>query len=155
MNKKKKKYIEIIKTHLKNYKTYKIGIKNLQQSLDEIMPNITTNYEWKEGTSGSYSGKSSTETTAIYRVSGEKALYLQEQLSIYKMIITSIDEALAALTEDEQKFIKCRYFEGYSIEKTAMELGYSVQNCFKIRTQAMEKLLISLRNLITLTVDFH
>ncbi len=151
----KKKHVEIIKTHLKNYKTYKVGIKNIQQSLDEILPNITTNYDWKEGSAGAYSGGSSTESTAIYKVSGDKAVYLQEQLSIYRTIVSSIDEAIAALSEDEQKFIKCRYFDNYSIEKTAQELGYSVQNCFKIRTQAMDKLLISLRNLIEITIDFH
>ena len=151
----KKQHVEIIKTHLKNYKTYKVGIKNIQQSLDEILPNITTNYDWKEGAAGVYTDGSSTENAAIYKLSGEKALYLQEQLSIYKTIVSSIDEAIAVLSEDEQKFIKCRYFDNYSIDKTALELGYSVQNCFKIRTQAMDKLLISLRNLIEIKIDFH
>ncbi|MBM7853987.1 DNA-directed RNA polymerase specialized sigma24 family protein [Desulfohalotomaculum tongense] len=144
----RKQQIEKIKKHLKNYKVYKVGMKNIQQSLDEILPNITTDYSWKENSKESLNNNSSTENTAIYRLEGEKVAYLQQQLAIYKTIINSIDEAVKALTEDEEKFIKYRYFEGWSIEKTALELGYSVQNCFKIRTQAMNKLLISLRNLI-------
>ncbi|MEG6616858.1 hypothetical protein V6C27_10570 [Peptococcaceae bacterium 1198_IL3148] len=150
----KKKHARTIESHLKNYKAYKVAMKNLQQSLDEILPNITTNYTWREGYSGIFKIVSTTENAVLDRVAGSKAVYLREQLNIYQTIVKSIDGAMEVLDDDEVKFVKCRYFEGWSVEKTAQYLGYSSQNCFKIRNQVMDKLLISLKNLNSLAVDF-
>ncbi|MEG6616859.1 sigma factor-like helix-turn-helix DNA-binding protein [Peptococcaceae bacterium 1198_IL3148] len=147
----KKEQIRLIEVHLRNYKTYLVGKKNIQQSLDEILPNITTNYSWPEGTNGSFNINSSTEDVVLDRITGSRAIYLREMLNTYNTIINSINDAVDALDDDEKDFIKYRYFEGWSIEKTAQQLGYSEQNCFKIRIQALDKLLISLTNLLKMT----
>ncbi len=118
----KKEQINIIIKHLNNYKIYLIGIKNIQQSLDEILTD-------------KHSG------------------YLKDQLNIYKTIIISIDEAMRILSEDERKFIRLRYIEELSMSETAKRIGCSVQNGFRIRNNAMNKLLISLRNLLKIPPD--
>jgi DNA-directed RNA polymerase specialized sigma24 family protein len=150
----KSKAIKIIEHHLRNYKTYKIGIKNLQKSLDDILPQITTNYTLREGTSGSFDITSNVETAVLDRVEGSRAIYLREQMLELQRIVDSIDEAVEALGEDEKRFFTLRYFEGHSIEKTSQNINHSVQNCFKIRNQVMNKFLISLRNIIRSSVEF-
>lgn len=147
----RKNQVRTLEGHLKNYKVYKAATKNLQESLDEILPNITTNYTWQEGYSGIFK-ISSTENAVLDRITGSRAIYLQEQLSLYRSITNSIDEALHILPEEEQKYVKCRYFNGWTVEKTAQYLGYSTQNCFKIRNQLIDKLLIGLRNLNKLPI---
>lgn len=147
----RKNQVRTLEGHLKNYKVYKAATKNLKESLDEILPNITTNYTWREGYSGIFK-ISSTENAVLDRITGSRAVYLREQLNLYKNIINSIDEAINILPDEEQKFVKCRYFEGWTVEKTAQYLGYSAQNCFKIRNQLIDKLLISLRNLNKLPI---
>lgn len=150
----KKENIRLIEAHLRNYKTYLVGMKNIQDSLNEILPNIHTNYTWQEGTNGAFSITSSVDNVVLDRITGSRAIYLREVLNTYKTIISSIDDAVDALDEDEKEFVKYRYFEGWTVEKTAQQMGYSVQNCFKIRVQTLEKLLISLRNLLQLSVNF-
>lgn len=150
----KKKSIRTIERHLRNYKTYKVAIKNLQKQLDYIMPNITANYELKEGTTGVFNIKSSTEEAALDRLESARALYLHEQINQYKLITESIDEALGALGEQEKRFIQLRYFEGRSIEKAAEELHCSVQNAFKIRSHALDRLVISLKDVSRVFVEF-
>jgi len=147
----RKNHVRALEGHLRNYKVYKAAMKNLQESLDEILPNITTNYTWREGYSGIFK-ISSTESAVLDRITGSRAVYLREQLNLYRSITNSIDEAINILPEDEQKFVKCRYFEGWTVEKTAQYLGYSAQNCFKIRNQLIDKLLISLKNLNKLPI---
>jgi len=150
----KKKAVNIIEHHLRSYKTYEIGIKNLKKSLDDILPAITTNYTLREGTNGSFDISSKVEMAVLDRLEGSKAIYLKEQMKQLENIICSIDEALNALGELERKFIVCRYINGYSIDKTAQEINISVQQCFKLRHQVMDNLLISLRNIIKVFVEF-
>ncbi len=78
---------------------------------------------------------------------------LKEQLSIYKAIVNSIDEALKILPDDEREFIKLRYINENTMQETARQMGCSVQSCFRIRNSAMNKLLISLSNLINISPD--
>jgi DNA-directed RNA polymerase specialized sigma subunit len=139
MNKKEK--IRLIEDHLKNYKTYLVGRKNIQESLDEIIPN------------GSVSINNLTENAVLDRIASSRVIYLREMLNAYNTIISSINDAVNALDNDEKAFIKYRYFKGCTIEKTAQQLGCSEQYCFKIRLQALDKLLISLTNLLKMTIE--
>ena len=154
MTETKKQAIRVIERHLRNYKTYKVAIKNLQKQLDYIMPNITASYELKEGSTGVFNIKSSTEEAVLDRLESARALQLHEQIRQYKLIVESIDEALEALGEQEKRFIQLRYFEGRSIEKAAEELHCSVQNAFKIRSHALDRLVISLKDVSRVFVEF-
>jgi DNA-directed RNA polymerase specialized sigma24 family protein len=149
----KKKAINLIEHHLRSYKTYEIGIKNLQKSLDDILPSITTNYTLREGTNGSFDITSKVEMAVLDRLEGSKAIYLKEQIRELQTIISSINIALEALGENDRRFVQLRFIEGYNMDKVAQDVHASVDNCFKIRNRIMDKLLISLRNIITVSVQ--
>lgn len=150
----KKKAINIIEHHLRSYKTYEIGIKNLKKSLGDILPSITTNYTLREGTNGSFDITSKVENAVLDRLEGSKAIYLREQIRELETMLSSIKEAIEALGDDEKEFIQARYIDGYSISKTAQITSMSEQNCFKLRHHVMDKLLISLRNIMKVYVEF-
>lgn len=145
---KKKKQIKKIENHIKNYNMYKVGIKNLTNQLNYIMPNVTATYDVIGGGGSTFNISSSTENVAIDRIESKRALDLYEDIKRYELIIDSIDLALSELDELERKFIVIRYIQGMSIAKTSMELGYSQQHIFNIRKEVFEKLLISLRGIL-------
>lgn len=149
----KKKAVNIIEHHLRSYKTYKIGIKNLQKSLDGILPAITTNYTLREGTNGSFDITSKVEMAVLDRLEGSKAIYLKEQIRELQTVVDSIDEALEALGEYDQKFIQLRYIDGHSPNHVAEQINTGEDNIFKIRHRIMDNLLISLRNIITVSIQ--
>ena len=68
----------------------------------------------------------------------------------WQLLVDSIDDAMKELHDHdhEQKFIKHRYFQNWSIHKTAESLGYSEQHVFRVRNDVLEKLLIALRGII-------
>ncbi|GAB7387383.1 hypothetical protein BSNK01_12190 [Bacillaceae bacterium] len=150
----KKKAIRMLEEHLRNYKTYKVGIKNLKKTLDDILPSITTNYTIREGTNGSFDITSKVEQAVLDRLESSRAIYLREQINVLETIVDSIDEAVEALGENEKEFVRLRYFEGYPMEKVAQEMNFSINNCFYVRRQILDSLLISLRNIVRLTIDF-
>lgn len=147
-----RKRFKLIETHLRNYRNYQAGIKNLQKQLDYILPNITAKYEIMEGSVGAFSFKSKTEDFAIDRIEGKRALQLHEDIAVYQLIIDCIDNAVKELEPLEQQFINFRYFQNWSIEKTAMEMGYSERNLFFVRNNVREKLMISLKNILNLEI---
>lgn len=149
---KEKQTFKKLENHLRNYRNYKAGIVNLQKQLDFIMPGITAKYEIMEGSVGTFTFKSSTEDFAIDRIEGKKALTLHEDIAVYQLILDSIDNAVRELEPIEQEFVKRRYFEGWSIERTAMEMGYTKRNLFFVRNHIKDQLMISLKNIINLDV---
>jgi DNA-directed RNA polymerase specialized sigma24 family protein len=150
----KKKALAVVEHHLRSYKTYQIGIKNLQKSLNDILPSITTNYTLREGTNGSFDITSNVETAVLDRLEGSKAIYLREQIRELETIIQSIDEAVAALGEKEREFITYRYFEGFDVDKTSSMMGYSTDGLYRFRNRILDKLFISLRNIVQVSVQF-
>jgi len=149
----RKEQIRLIEAHLRSYKTYLIGMKNVQDSLEEILPGMSNSYICRECFSDTIKVGKKLDNVVLDRISSSRAIYLLEVLNTYKTIVHSIEDAVNALKDDEKELIKYRYFEGYSVEKTAQQLGCSTQNCFKIRVQALEKLLISLNNLQQMSAD--
>lgn len=144
----KKEKVKVIEYHFKYYKTYKIGIINFQKELDNIMPSISTSYSTQEGSCGTFNITSKVETAVLDRLEGARAVWVREQQRELQLIVDSLDEAMGALTEQEVKFMKARYFEGKSMDQTASICGYSEKHGFKIRNQIMDKLFISLSNLL-------
>mgnify|MGYP001371618106 CR=1 FL=1 len=142
----KKKSIKIIETHLRNYRSYKVAIRNLQNQLDLIMPNVTTSYELKEGSTGVFKIWSTTEQVVLDRLESARALQIDEQIRNYQIIIDSIEEALNALGEQERLYVELRYFEGLNTERIADKMSCSIPNLFRLRKRVLDRLSISLSN---------
>lgn len=136
-----------LENFLRHYKTYQIGIRNCQKQLDYLLPNVTASYS-VDGGAHVFKIHSKTEMSAIDRIESKQALDLHEMVSQYEIIVQSIENAVSTLEDTEQKFVKLRYFENKSIEAVRDQLQYSEKNIFKIRQKTLDKLLISLKNLL-------
>ena len=147
MNKQTKE--RIIESHLRHYRTYKIGIVNCQKQLDYIMPNITARYDYIQG-STFYIGNN-TERVAIDRVESKRALDLNEEIEKFKLITETIDNAFKELLPQEKDFVEWRYFSCLPIYEVKQLLGYSEdKSVFRIRRHVLDKFFISLNNLLSL-----
>jgi DNA-directed RNA polymerase specialized sigma subunit len=139
-----------IENHLRFYNTYLTGIKNCEQQLDYIMPSLVS--ACGTGENGSlFFIVNDTEKTAIDRIEGKRALDLREEIEHYKMIISSINNALEDLKEQELDFVKFRYFERLPIQEVKQKLKYSEdKSVYRVRRHVLDKLIISLNNLLIL-----
>jgi DNA-directed RNA polymerase specialized sigma subunit len=139
-----------IEQHLRFYKTYLCGITNCENQLEYIMPNITTKFGADNHGAFFYVVADSTANIALDRIEGKRALDLREEIERYRIITASIDNALKELKEQEQDFVKYRYFECLPIHEVKQKLGYSEEkSVYRIRRHVLDKLLISLNNLLS------
>lgn len=139
-----------IEGYLRNYKSYKAGIKNLQQQLDWILPGITATYSAEEGSSGTFNIKSKVEDTVLDRLESKQALDLKETMTMYHLIVDSIDRAMKELEENERTFVEERYFKLKSMEQVAEVMGYHEKHVQRIRNSVIDKLMIGLLNILKL-----
>jgi hypothetical protein len=139
---------KIIEEHLKNYHIYVAGLENFREQMERLFPNITTAYTLREGSMGTFMFKSDTEEYGIDRA--EISNMMKEQISIYEIVISSIERALKSLDETEREFVEYRYFKNWSVKRLAVKMGYSYRNMYEIRDCVKRKLMISLRNLISI-----
>lgn len=123
-----------IEKHLKNYNNYKVAILNLSKQLEFIATNDNIEIF-----------KESVDEDCEFQESVDK---LASELQHIKLVKDSIDISLSELTELEYKFVQYRYFKNWTIEKSALEIGYSDKALFVIRNQVMDKLLISLGSVV-------
>lgn len=135
---------------LRHYRYYKSGIVNLKKQLDYIMPGCVANYEIVEGTTGTFSIRSTTEKYAIDRIESKRALDIYEKIQEYELIVNCIEQSLESLNEEEKKFVRIRYFDGKSMKYTADVLGYSERSVFNVRNEVLQKLTISLSGVLQL-----
>jgi DNA-directed RNA polymerase specialized sigma subunit len=139
-----------IEAYLNKYNTYKIGLKNCQRQLDYISPSLVGGYS-SDGLQSVFYISNNTERVAIDRLTSKKALDLVEEIEQYKLIIESIDNALAELDEQQKKFVELRYFKGLKIyEVKELMFVQDEKTLFRLRRKILEKFLISLNNLINL-----
>ena len=139
-----------IENHLRFYKTYLVGIKNCEQQLEYIMPNITTKFGADNHGSFFYVVSDTTCNVAIDRIEGKRALDLREEIDKYTIITQSIDKAYAELKEQEQDFVKYRYFDCLPMHEVKSKLGYAEErSVYRIRKHVLNKLMISLHNILT------
>lgn len=139
----------VIENYLRFYNTYLVSIKNCQQQLDYITPSLVTTYGTDAGGSFFYI-VNDTEKVAIDRLEGRRALNLREEIEKNTVIVNSINEAMKDLKNQEKDFVVYRYFECLSIQEVRQQLGYSDEkSVFRIRRMTLDKLLISLSNLLT------
>ena len=138
----------IIENYLRHYLTYKVGIKNCQNQLDYLMPNITARYDYIQGST--FYINNSTERVAIDRIESKRALDLHEEIERYKIITESIDNAFGELKPQEKDFVEYRYFSCMPVYEVKTLMGYSEESVFRIRRHVLEKFFISLNNLLSL-----
>ncbi|UXM87761.1 transcriptional regulator [Bacillus subtilis] len=129
-----KKLVKNIEKHLKNYNNYKVAILNLSKQLEFIATNDNMEIF-----------KESIDDDCEFQASVDK---LASELQHIKLLKDSIDISLSELTELEYRFVQYRYFKNWTIEKSALEIGYSDKALFVIRNQVMDKLLISLGSVV-------
>ncbi|QAW10927.1 transcriptional regulator [Bacillus subtilis] len=127
---KRKKLVKNIEKHLKNYNNYKVAILNLSKQLEFIATNDNMEIF-----------KESIDDDCEFQASVDK-------LASELLLKDSIDISLSELTELEYRFVQYRYFKNWTIEKSALEIGYSDKALFVIRNQVMDKLLISLGSVV-------
>ncbi|MCY8867388.1 sigma-70 family RNA polymerase sigma factor [Bacillus spizizenii] len=139
-----------IEGYLRNYKSYKAGIKNLQQHLDWILPGMTATYSAEEGSSGTFNIKSKVEDAVLDRLESKQALDIKETITLFQLIVDSIDRALEQLEETERTFVEERYFKHKQIEQVAEVMGYHEKTIQRIRNSVMDKLMIGLFNILKL-----
>ncbi|WP_051382248.1 MULTISPECIES: hypothetical protein [Sediminibacillus] len=126
----RKKMIKIIEKHLKNYHNYKVAAVNIKKQIERLS-----------------SSQRSMEGTKI-GFSTDRLEKLEDELTELEVLMESIERAIAELSSIEKEFIQYRYFNNWSIDKSAMEIGYNDKALFTIRNQAMDKLIISLGGLV-------
>lgn len=142
------KHLKKIEFYLKNYKTFTVGIQNLQKQLNYIIPGFNENYQLNSNTTGMFVHTSENECYGVDRIVSRKAFILNEDMEKYKIIVNSINKALSELDEVEYEFIDSRYLKGKTIIQTSFDLGYSEKYIFTLRKKTLNKLLISLKGLI-------
>jgi DNA-directed RNA polymerase specialized sigma subunit len=141
----------LIENHLRYYKTYLVGIKNCENQLEYIMPNITTKFGADNHGAFFYVVSDSTANIALDRIEGKRALDLREEIERYKIITGSIDNALKELKQQELDFVKHRYFDCLPIHEVKQKLGFSEErSVYRIRRHVLDKLMISCKNLLCL-----
>lgn len=139
-----------IENYLRFYKNYLCAIKNCEQQLEYIMPSLVSTYGMNENGAFFFIVNDS-EKVAIDRIEGKRALDLREEIERFKIITSSIENALDHLKQQEQDFITYRYFDCLPISEVKTKLGYSEEkSVYRIRRHVLDKLLISLNNLLSL-----
>ena len=139
-----------IENFLSRYNTYRIGIKNCEQQLNYMMPSLTARYD-SDGRSASYYIANNTEQVAIDRISSKAALDLLEEIERYKIIIASIDNALAELDEKQKTFVEFRYFNNLKMYEVKAKMNVSEERTlYRMRRQILDKFSISLVSLMNL-----
>lgn len=140
----------IIEVHLRHYNTYRVGITNCQKQLDYIMPSLVSSYATNEIGTGFFIANR-TDHVALDRIESKRAIDLKEEIARYSLIVESIENAIAELKEQEQLFIKLRYFDCLPIYEVKSKMGYQEEkSVYRIRRHVLDKFLISLNNLLSL-----
>lgn len=140
----------IIENYLMNYNTYKAGIINCKKQLDYISPSLVSGYN-PDGQNSIFYISNNTAHVALDRIEGKRALDLREQIEKFTLIIESIDRAVDELQDRQKEFVKWRYFAGLPMQEVIFRLNYAERkSAYLIRRKVLDKLLISLNNLLIL-----
>jgi DNA-directed RNA polymerase specialized sigma24 family protein len=141
----KKDDFKRIEKHLENYQNYKIGIQNMKKQLEHYYPKITTSYEPREGSSGSFTFHSSTEDYGLRRI--EKREEMEQYIKANSLVLDSIDSAIKLLEPMEREFVREFYFNKKNMKMVAATLGCTLKNAYSLKSEVKKSFLISLQNL--------
>jgi DNA-directed RNA polymerase specialized sigma subunit len=115
-----------------------------------MLPSLTTKFT-SDGLSANYYISNNTEQVALDRITSKKAIFLTEEIAQYKVIISSIDNALDELDEKQRAFVEYRYFAGLKMYEVKAKMGVTEEKTlYRIRRQVLDKFLISLSSLSNL-----
>jgi DNA-directed RNA polymerase specialized sigma subunit len=139
----------VIEAHLRHYNTYRVGIKNCQKQLDYIMPSLVSGFR-TEGSQSIFYVQNNTENVALDRIESKLAIDLREEIEQFQIIVDSIENAFEELKMQEKAFVQLRYFECLPMYEVKVQMGYSEEkSVYRIRRHVLDKLLISLNNLLS------
>ncbi|NBI05777.1 hypothetical protein [Senegalia massiliensis] len=140
----KKQYYKRAEKALYNYTQFKINILNMKEQLECLKNEDGVNCI-------NYEGEKTSETNKITRQLEEQAIrnikkekQLKYKIKTTQHEVNKIDRALEGLTDIEKKVIELRYIKGYQWFNIAYEAQYNERWCKEIRTQALQKISISL-----------
>jgi DNA-directed RNA polymerase specialized sigma subunit len=115
-----------------------------------MLPSLTARYD-SDGQSATYYIANNTAQVALDRITSKRALDLLEEIEHYKLIISSIDNALSELDEKQKSFVQLRYFGNLKMYEVKGKMHVSDEKIlYRIRRQVLDKFAISLGSLISL-----
>ena len=140
----KSKYYKETEYLLYSYKMFKISIENMKEEIEYL--------ESEDGMTGiSYDGISTSPTHKFSSITentvlstSEKIHYLEHSIRRIESRLEGVDRALEGLTDIERQVIEERYIEGLQWWQVGYKAKYSERHCKRIRTNAIEKIVIGL-----------
>ncbi len=129
---------------LKNYTMMQASIENIKDEIEYLKKEdgmTGINYDGIS-TSPTYRFSSSVEDTALSN--SEKIHYLELQIEGIQRQIDRLDRAIKGLNETERIIIRGKYIEGLQWWQVAGQVRYSERHCKRIRTEAIERLIIGM-----------
>lgn len=133
-----------ITAYLRNYKRFKIKVKNIEMIIQEksmelsTMSAITPLSFDIHGTGGNVETLNAVEGNAVKRLNFQHDIQLlKQEKQAVQWKIERIDTAIQALSPVEKEIIQRRYIEGYRWMQIASMVGYSERNCQKVSKKAL------------------
>lgn len=128
---------------LKDIRSLKYEIKRMKQHLEELEAAATQTT--KPIATVPVRISAADKTADVWaEIADLKTIYVRRLLD-YEYRISEAEEAMEKLGEPMRTLMKLRYIEGMSWERVAKEMNYSVQHCYRINAEALEKLRVNER----------
>jgi DNA-directed RNA polymerase specialized sigma subunit len=91
-----------------------------------------------------------TAQVVIERTEGSQATELKQEIERFTFILDCIDRAVDTLHDKQKLFVKLRYFQGLPMRNVMEQLDFMEErSAYRLRRKVLDKLLISLNNLLT------
>lgn len=129
---------------LYNYKMLKISIENLEEDIKIIEDDAGVKGINYDGVVISKTNRTSDIVANTVLSNTEKIHYLERIIEHNKRDIESIDKALEGLTEVEKTIVVEKYINSKQWWEVANMVRYNDRWCRKIRTDAINKLIIGI-----------
>lgn len=123
---------------LENYNSYKAGIENLKQNIEDIAEEgMGISYD-NEPVSGGNAFNSVVENAVIKM----DKLEIQKRIKTMTNIVNNIDRALESLSDIEKQVIIYRCMEGQYYYQFCYKIGASERTAKRIKKEALKKMSI-------------
>lgn len=125
---------------LENYNSYKAGIENLKQNIEDIAEEgMGISYD-NEPVSGGNAFNSVVENAVIKM----DKLEIQKRIKAMTNIVNSIDRALESLTDTERQVIINRCIKGKYYYQFTYEIGVGEKTAKRYKKEALRKMSIAI-----------
>lgn len=127
-----------VEWQLYNYNGIQLRIARLQRDIESLAEGIISLGGSGDGMPRSSEISNPTEKNAIRltEIKAEKELQLNRDINIIK----NLDEAMSALSKEQQAILKARYLDHNPWVQVANETGYSVSQAKELRKRAIDRL---------------